>query len=458
MSVIPVPRIVTGSLVMWAPPPGPAAVPPGVGGAGVVGTELGGQLGELLDRSVVGDHQPRRARRRPPGSGPAVRHRPGRSRPPGAGRRPAAGCRRARRASGPRARRPRARGRPTTMTTTAAATALGGRRPPRWPGAAGQGHPRTASGSRNRGTQPSPTVAARRRAARLDPPIHTGHGPRRRHLTVGVVTRVAAAQAAAQLGEARGRARRPRVPKSTPAAPVLARVAAHPDAEDEPAAREHLEGRRPAWPRPPVGGGGAGGRRLPSRARCGGRGGHGQGGQALEHRAGPEEVVDGPQRAGARPPRPPALVRARALAGAVAPQFLPSVGYPVRPPSPGSSPCGAVGRISPRGPSSPMGRTTGTAQSYAQRRAGASRWRRRRPGPGPAGPAGALRRPDRGPGGFAGAGGPVPLGPETARVQRARQMARPSPSVRRISQTWTVRPARTGVATAIRVPSRNARR
>ena len=64
------------------------------------------------------------------------------------------------------------------------------------------------------------------------------------------------------------------------------------------------------------------------------------------------------------------------------------------------------------------------------------------------------RGPGLGPGAPGPPGPPAPPGSSTDRVQRARLMARPSPSVRRISQTWTVRPARTGVAVATRVPSR----
>ena len=43
-------------------------------------------------------------------------------------------------------------------------------------------------------------------------------------------------------------------------------------------------------------------------------------------------------------------------------------------------------------------------------------------------------------------------------MQRASQMARPSSSVSEMRQTWMVRPTRTGVASAVRWPSRTERR
>ena len=54
----------------------------------------------------------------------------------------------------------------------------------------------------------------------------------------------------------------------------------------------------------------------------------------------------------------------------------------------------------------------------------------------------------------------VPAGPveDGHRAARASQMARPSSSLSSMRQTWTVRPTRTGVASAVRWPSRTERR
>ena len=152
-----------------------------------------------------------------------------------------------------------------------------------------------SSGARNRGTQPSPTAAARRRAAALEPPNHSGTGADGRLLHVSAA-RSGPAQAAPQPGHALVHELAPAV--VVDAGPlVLVLVDAHAEPEDEAPAREELE--RSGL----LGHGGRTAQGELQHAGPEGRpghrgGGHGERGHRLADGVGPVEVVDGPQRVG----------------------------------------------------------------------------------------------------------------------------------------------------------------
>ena len=153
--------------------------------------------------------------------------------------------------------------------------------------------------------------------------------------------------------------RRPRAAVVEAGLLVLPGVAPDPDPEDEPAPGSASAGWPPAWPPPGPGAGGAGPRRCPRVAVVGGRGRHGEGHHALERGPVPEEVVAGPQRAGAQ------LLGAAADGGQMGDRVVLRIDGASRPR--GTVSCTKVGRISPIGPGGVAGRSMGTSHRNRHR-------------------------------------------------------------------------------------------
>ena len=319
----------------------------------------GHQALELVQRLVRRSRRPRRARPRPHGMRPPPRPPRRRSRSPGGARRPWPGCRTARtstRCPGAAPLRDRRRWRRTGPSTGSPRRRAGRPGRPPWPGVRGppgtrRGSGRGASirrpvwppdvGRLPRSRPPTPEWSAARAAA------GSGRVTRRPSSDRPCPDPVAHDRRSSAMPASSWRPRRVVVDAGLL---VLARVAAHPDPEDEPAPGEGLEG-----------GGLFGHRRGLAEGQLEHAGAEGGAGRwlspprpvptsALEARSVPEQVVAGPQRVGAHLLGLPGRARSPGIGSA---GWSPSAG-----PDPsagfrahgGAVSCTKVGRTSPIGP------------------------------------------------------------------------------------------------------------